>query len=292
LYPNNLKILLGEIKVQKVLITGATGVLGRAIVKSAVRAGLPIRQGVRNLSKADPVAEAIHLDYAEYSTISPALEGISALVLMAPPLDANAPALLGPVVEAAKGAGVRHVVLISAFGVNHNEQAPMRIVEHLVIDSGVPYTILRPNFFMENFSAGFLAPSISERHAIYLAAGDGKTSFISVEDIATAVTATVKQSLTEKEFDLTGPAALDHAEVARIITEVSGHTIVYHLLSDDQMLDRARAQGMPEPIVAYLGMLYSVVRAGFAAGTSDDFETITGSKPVAFETFARSAFDA
>jgi hypothetical protein len=102
----------------------------------------------------------------------------------------------------------------------------------------------------------------------------------------------VKQSLTEKEFDLTGPAALDHAKVAMIISEVSGHTIVYHSLSEDQMLDGARAQGMPEPIVAYLGMLYSVVRAGYAAGTSNDFETITGRKPVAFETFARSAFDA
>ena len=108
---------------QKVLITGATGVLGSAIVKSAVGAGLAVRQGVRNPSKADPVAEVIHLDYAESSTISPALEGISALVLMAPPLDASAPALLGPVVRAAKSAGVRHVVLISAFGVNHNEQS-------------------------------------------------------------------------------------------------------------------------------------------------------------------------
>jgi uncharacterized protein YbjT (DUF2867 family) len=292
LYPNNLNILLGEIKVQKVLITGATGVLGRAIVKSAVSAGLAVRQGVRNCSKADPVAEVVHLDYAESSTISPALEGISALVLMAPPLDANAPALLGPVVMATKGAGVRHLVLISAFGVNHNEQAPLRFVEHLVIDSGVPYSIVRPNFFMENFSAGFLAPSIREQHAINLAAGDGKTSFISVEDIAAGVTAAVKESLTEEEFDLTGPAALDHHEVAKIITGVSGHPIVYHPLSEDQMLDGARAQGMPEPIVAYLGMLYAVVRAGFAAGTSNDFEKITGRKPLTFETFARSAFGA
>ena len=90
----------------------------------------------------------------------------------------------------------------------------MRIVEHLVIDSGVPYTILRPNLFMENFSAGFLAPSIREQHAIYLAAGDGKTSFISVEDIVAAVTAAVKQSLAGKEFDLTGSAALNQVKVA------------------------------------------------------------------------------
>jgi len=120
---------------QKVLITGATGVLGRTTARSAVGAGLAVREGVRNPSKADPAAEAIHLDYADSSTISPVLECISALVLMAPPLESNAPALLGPVVTAAKGIDVQHVVHISAFGVNHNEQAPMRIVEHLVIDS-------------------------------------------------------------------------------------------------------------------------------------------------------------
>jgi hypothetical protein len=85
--------------------------------------------------------------------------------------------LLGPVVTAAKRAGVRHIVLISAFGVNHNEEAPLRIVEHLVIDSGVPYTILRPNFFMENFTDGFLKTSIREQNAIYLSAGNGKTRF-------------------------------------------------------------------------------------------------------------------
>ncbi len=277
---------------QRVLITGATGVLGRAIVKSAAGAGLTVRQGVRDPSKADPVAEVVHLDYADSSTISHALEGIAALVLMAPPLDANAPALLGPVVTAAKAAGVQHIVLISAFGVNHNERAPMRIVEHLVIDSGVPYTILRPNFFMENFSAGFLASSIREQHAIYLAAADGKTSFISAEDIAAAVTAALKRRLTGKEFDLTGPAALDHAEVAKIISQASGWTVVYHSLTEGQMLDGARAQGMPEPVVSYLGMLYSVVRAGLAAGVSKDFETITGRKPMTFEAFARSAFGA
>ncbi len=60
---------------QKVLITGATGVLGRAIVKSAMGAGLAVRQGVRNPSKANPKAEAVHFDYADPSTISPALEG-------------------------------------------------------------------------------------------------------------------------------------------------------------------------------------------------------------------------
>jgi uncharacterized protein YbjT (DUF2867 family) len=271
---------------QRVLITGASGVLGRAIVQAAVGTGFAVRQGVRNSSKANPAAKTVHLDYADPSTITTALAGISALVLMAPPLDANAPALLGPVVTAAKAAGVQQLVLISAFGVNHNEQAPMRIVEHLVIDSSVPYTILRPNFFMENFSEGPQAGGIREQNAIYLAAGDGKTSFVSVKDIATVAVAALKQSLTGVEVDLTGPEALDHSGVAKIISKASGRNVVYHSLTEEQMLEGARSHGMPEPAVAYLAMLYGVVRAGYAAGITPYPETVTGKKPLSFENFA------
>jgi uncharacterized protein YbjT (DUF2867 family) len=80
------------------------------------------------------------------------------------------------------------------------------------IDSSA--TILRPNFFMENFSEGFLAAGVREQNAIYLAAGDGKTSFISVKDIASVAVAALRQSQTGREIDLTGPEALDHFEVA------------------------------------------------------------------------------
>ncbi len=192
---------------QKVLITGATGLLGRAIVESALGVGLAVRQGVRNPANANPKAEAMHFDYRDPSTISPALEGMAAVVLMAPPVEQNAPALLGPVVTAAKRVGVRHIVLISAVGVNHNNQAPMHTVEHLVHDSGVPYTILRSNIFMGDFSDGFLTGNIREQNATYVAPGDGKTSHISVEDIAAMVVAALPQSLTRKEIDSTGPEA-------------------------------------------------------------------------------------
>ena len=272
----------------RLLVTGATGTLGRAIVKAAVDAGEPVCQAVRNPEKANPKVEAVRLDYADPTTIAPALAGVSAIVLIAPPLDPNAPAQLGPVIAAAKAANIRHIVLISAFGINHNEQASLRIIEHLVIDSGVPFTILRPNFFMENFSEGSVSDGIRKQHAIYLAAGDGKTSFISVRDIAAFVVTAVQQALTGREFDLTGPAALDHTEVARIISEASGNAVVYHAVTEEQMLAGARSHGMPEQAVGYLAMLYAVVRAGFAAGVSGDFETIAGRKPVTFEAFARS----
>jgi uncharacterized protein YbjT (DUF2867 family) len=211
------------------------------------------------------------------------------LLLMSPSLDSEASEKLAPVIACAKSLGVQHIVFISAFGVNYAEQAPLRIVEHLVMDSGVPYTILRPNFFMENFSEGFLAGGIKGQNGIFLAAGDGKTSFISVRDIAASVVAAFRTPLAGREFDLTGPEALNHAEIAKIIGEVSGRPVAYHALTEEQMIAGARSIGMPEAAVVYLGVLYGVVRAGYAAGVTFDVETVTGRKPIRFRSFAELA---
>jgi uncharacterized protein YbjT (DUF2867 family) len=269
-----------------VLVTGASGVLGGAILDALSSAGVVVRQGLRNPEKARAGMQSVRFDYTDSTTFVPALNGIHGLVLMAPPLDGDAPAKLGPVIAAAKNMGVEHIVLISAFGVNHNEQAPLRVVEHLVIDSGVPYTILRPNFFMENLSQGSVAGTIKGQNGIFVSAADGKTSFISVRDIAASVVAALQTPMLGREFDLTGPEALDHAEVAKVIADVSGRPVVYHALTEEQMIAGLRAHGMPDSAISYLAVLYSVVRAGYAAGITSDVETITRRKPMDFKTFA------
>jgi uncharacterized protein YbjT (DUF2867 family) len=275
-----------------VLVSGASGVLGRAIVSALSATGVAVIQGVRNPEKAKAGLESVRLDYTESATIGAAMKGARGLVLMAPPLDGEAPAKLAPVIAQAKSSGIHHIVFISAFGVNHNEQAPLRVVEHIVIDSGVPYTILRPNFFMENFSEGSVAGSIKDQNGIFVAAGEGKTSFISVHDIAATVVAAFETPLKNREFDLTGPAALDHTEAAKIISDVSGRPVTYHSLTEEQMSGGVRAAGLPEPAVGYLAVLYGVVRAGYAAGITSDVETVTGQKPTTFRAFAERASSA
>ncbi len=270
-----------------ILITGASGVLGRAAVTAFVAAGVNVRQGVRNLRGATAGVPAIRWDYADPSTIAPALAGPDALLLMAPPLDAEAVAKLTPVIAAARSAGLSHILFVSAFGVNFNEQAPLRMIEHLVIGSGIPYTILRPNFFMENFSEGFLAGSIKARNGIFLAAGDGKTSFISIQDIAAAALAAFQKPLTGVELDLTGPEALDHGEAARIISEAAGRPVAYHPLTEEEMAAGARSAGLPESTIAYLAALYSAVRGGYAAGITPVVGEVTGRAPLTFAEFAR-----
>ena len=273
----------------KTLITGASGVLGRALVATFTDAGVPVRQAVRNPQKAKPGIDSVRFDYTDPATLGPAMTGVEGLVLIAPPLDPGAPAKLGPAIARAKEAGVKHVVFISAMGVEHAEQAPLRVVEHMVMDSGIPYTILRPNFFMENFSEGFLAGGIKGQNGIFLAAGDGKTSFIAVRDIAAVALEAFRKPLTGQELGLTGGEALDHTQVAGIISEVSGRAVTYHPLSEEQMVEGARSVGMPEPAIMYMKILYGAVRAGYTGIVVPVVEQVTGRKPATFREFAQAS---
>lgn len=272
-----------------ILVTGATGNLGRAVVQAVTRKGFRVKAASRH-PETIPLAEnveALRMDYADPSTLAPALANVKGVFLIAPPMDPEAPAKLKPVIEKAKTLGVEHIVFTSALGADQSEQSPLRIIERALIVSGANYTILRPNFFMENFSAGFVSPMIKSQGSIFLAAGDGKTSFISTQDIAEVAATAFAKKLFGKEYNLTGPDALDHTEVARIISRAIGKKVTYQPLSEEAMLQGARQMGMPEGAVQYMRVLYAAVRAGCAAAVTSDVETVTGRKPMTFDAFAR-----
>ncbi len=273
---------------QRILVTGSTGNLGRAVVSALVSAGFPVRAAARDPGKLPPRpgVEPVRFAYEEPATHAPALEGVEGLFLIAPPLDPEAPAKVNPVVDLAHRLGLRRVVLTSALGVDAVEEAPLRRVERHLMASGLPHTILRPNFFMENFSTGFLAPMVRQG-GIWLAAAEGKTSFISVEDIAAVAVAVFRQDSPPRECNLTGPEALDHAEVAAILSRVTGRTITYHPLAEEDMLNNLRRAGLPEGAVQYVANLYRAVRAGYAAQVTPEVERVSGRKPMTFEEFVR-----
>ena len=272
-----------------VLVTGASGNLGREVVKVLSDRGYNVKAATRDMRKISSSGSvtAVRFDYAEPSTFADALDAVRGLFLVAPPMDPEAPAKLIPFVKKAKEAGVRHVVFTSALGVDQNEQAPLRVIERALMDSSLAYTILRPNFFMENFSTGFIAPMIKHQNGIFLAAGDGKTSFISTKDIAQVAATAFSEAHYGKEYHLTGSEALNHSQVAKIISDAIGRAVSYHALPEEAMLQGARNQGMLEGAVQYMGILYAVVRAGYMAAVTDDVQNVTGQKPIAFGEFAR-----
>jgi len=272
-----------------VLVTGASGNLGREVVKTLLDKGYNVRAATRDMRKISSSGRlaAVRFDYTKPITFADALDAVGGVFLVAPPMDLEAPAKLVPFVEKAKKAGVEHVVFASALGVDQNEQAPLRAIERALMDSGLAYTILRPNFFMENFSTGFIAPMIKHQNGIFLAAGNGKTSFISARDIAEVAATAFSEAHYGKEYNLTGSEALDHSQAAKIIGGATGRAVTYHALPEEAMLQGARDQGMPEGAVQYLGILYTVVRAGYMAVVTDDVQNVTGQKPVTFVEFAR-----
>lgn len=207
-------------------------------------------------------------------------------------MDPSAPELMKPVIDLAWESGIEHIVLNSALGVDANEEAPLRIVERQLMDSGIAYTILRPNFFMENFSSGFIAPMIAQADAFFLAAENAKTSFISVEDIASVAAISFTRGLTAQEYNLTGGRALDRAEAAAIISAAAGKKITYNAIPEEAMLEGARKNGMPESAVQYMAVLYQAVRNNWTEAVTPDVEQVTGKAPVTFEEFARKNADA
>ncbi|MES0884008.1 NAD(P)H-binding protein [Roseibium sp. SCP14] len=272
---------------RKILVTGATGNIGGAVLRSLLDKGFSVRAGSTNPDNAafSSEVEKTKLVYRETDTVTAALEEVAGVYLIAPPMDPFAHEVLIPFIDEARDAGVEHIILNSSFGVELEDDDALRITEKHLMNSGVNYTIFRPNFVMENFSTGFISPML-ETGRILLAAADARTSFISCEDIGAAAARAFRHKLYGREFNLSGPEAIDHADVARMISEYSGKDIQYQAISEDDMLDGARAQGMPEASVQMLGGLYHLTRQGVMARVFDDVETITGVAPQTFARFA------
>lgn len=275
----------------KVLVTGATGNVGKAVVNYLTDKGFYVKAATRNPGKitASALVEPVAFDFEDSATYAAALSGVDGVFLVAPPMDPQAPAKLNPFIDKAKEMGVGHIVFNSVIGAEADDNAPLRQIELHLMNSGINYTFLRPNFFMENFSSGFLAQMI-EQGGIFLAAADGKTSFVSVDDIATVAFSSFSDKLYGKAYTLTGPQALDHAEAAEIITKAMNKPVTYHPLAEEDMLQGARDQGIPEGAVQYMKVLYEAVRNGWAAPVSDDIETVTGKTATSFEQFANLSF--
>jgi uncharacterized protein YbjT (DUF2867 family) len=241
-----------------------------------------------------PNVEATTFELDNSETYAPALEGVDRVFLLsAKGADPEPEKLLIPFIDQAKASGVKHIVLMTAMGVDQAEDLGLRKVEKHLMVSGMAYTILRPNWFMQNFSPGFILPSIKEHAAIYLPAGDARSSFIDTRDIAAvAAAALTGDGHQGKEYTLTGSQALSYGEAAKIISEVAGREITYAAISDDDMREAMKSAGwLPEQIEFMIGLFYTV-RQGWTAPISPDVSSALGRDPITFAQFTRDNADA
>ena len=275
----------------KFLITGVTGNVGKEVIDRLIEKGLPVKAAVRNLSKAESLGlkntEIVLFDYDKPETFEPALVDVDRLFIIPPPLNPKQHELIIPLIDVAIKSGVKHIVNISTMSVAHIENLPLGIAEQYIENSGIAYTFLRPNWFMQNCN-GYMLEDIKERGAINLPAGDAKTSLIDIRDIVdvSVVALTTKNHLNRK-YTLTGGKALDNYEIAKILSDVSGKKIQYYPMTDEDMSLSLKSFGMTDENVEMYMDLYRSVRKGDTASVSPDVRNVLGREPITFVQYAQ-----
>jgi uncharacterized protein YbjT (DUF2867 family) len=273
-----------------ILITGASGNVGKEVLKQVAATGAKVRAAFQTVTKAAAAPSGVEIatmDYNKPETLQAALKGIERVFLVAPPTP-NLPALERKAIDEIKQSGVRHVVKLSAMG-GRDAIFPRQHAdsEDYIKSSGVPYTFLRPNGFMQNFVT-YNGATINTQNAFYGSQGDGEVSHIDLRDIAAVAVKTLTEDGHQgKAYTLTGPEALSNARVAEILSEDTGREIRYVDLPAEQFKQALLGAGLPEWSANALVDLQQFYRRGSASAVTRDVEQLLGRKPISFEQFSR-----
>ncbi|MCU0491281.1 MAG: SDR family oxidoreductase [Chloroflexaceae bacterium] len=273
------------------LVTGALGNVGAEVVMALQRRGVAVRAADVNAAaiqqRFGPTVEAVPFDFAQPETFAPAFAGVERMFLMRPPAISDVKRFIFPAIDAAQRAGVQQVVFLSLIGVEKNHIVPHYKVEQHILSVGMPYTFLRPSFFMQNLSTTHRA-EIRDRNEIFVPAGRGATSFIDVRDIAAVgALAMAENGHANQAYALTGSEALTYSQVATQLSEVLGRTITYRKPGLLRFLLRQRAQGTPLAFTLVMAGIYTTARLGLAGGVTAEVQRLLGRPPITFRQFAK-----
>jgi len=273
-----------------VLVTGATGNVGREVVRAARARGLTVRAADRDETRAREVlgseVDVVRLDYRDRSTFACA-DGADALFLMRPPAIADVAETLLPFVDEARRRGVKHVAFLSVAGAEKNKLVPHHAVE-VHLRKGVGWTILRPGFFAQNFGDAYRR-DIVEDGRVYVPAGRGRVTFVDVRDVA-EVAAAAFASPEEHDlhaYTLTGHEAVDFTSAAAMLTDVLGRPIRYDAASLVGYVLHLRRRGMPWAQVGVQTILHAGLRFGQAERVDPTLERLLGRRPHALADYFR-----
>lgn len=267
----------------RVLVTGSSGSVGRAVVTYLRARGATVRTTVRPGKGRGGTegCESAEFDFEHPSTFGAALEGVDRVFFVRPPHMSD-PKSFQPFIAAMVSARVKQVVFLSVQGAGQNIFVPHHGIEVLLKRSGLPWTFLRPSFFMQNLTTTHRA-DIQDRDEIFVPAGTGRTNFIDVDDIGEVAAICLTEPGHEgKAYEITGSEALTYAEVASILSQACGRDIVYSRPSAKRFKSHMKRLGHDDAYVDVMGSIYAVARFGLAAGTTDTFERLVGRKPRTF----------
>lgn len=274
------------------LVTGATGMIGGLLVDTLVERGQPLTAMVRPGSDAArlagrPGVEVVEGDFDDERSMHQALLGVRRAFLVTNSTE-RTEGQQKAFVAAARRAGVQHLVKLSQL--HAATASPVRFlryhaaVEAAIERSGVPYTFVRPNLIMQAYlpfapliAAGLLQAPID--HA--------KVSIVHARDIAAVAAAALTEDGHEYQtYDVTGPEALTHVDIAAELGAAAGHPVRFESVPPEEFTATMQKTGMPAWQAAGLAEDYAHYRRGEAADVSPDVERVTGRAPRSTREFA------
>ena len=276
-----------------ILITGATGTIGRELVKLLARPEEPIRALVHDREKAASIAlpgvEIFEGDLADSAGFDGLFKGVNKIFLLTPSIE-NQAEVERNFIRAADRPEIEHLVKLSALGAATD--SPVRFLrahgesERFLRDTDLPYTILRPNSFMQNFLS--FRESIIHEGKFYLPMGGGRISFVDVRDIAVVAGEVLEEhGHVGKEYDVTGGEALSYADAAEKLSFVLGKPVAYVDVPPEAARKGMLEAGIPAWTADGLLELYAGWKFDTGSEISDTIHRIAKKDPIAFQEFAR-----
>jgi len=282
---------------KRILVTGATGQVGSSVI-AALRSSehIIIRAGVRDVAKAGAYwkdaanVQPVAFDFLNSASHDAALAGCDSLFLLRPPqLNGD----FGDLIARALQCGVAHIVFLSVQGAERNRFIPHHKIERRLMSSGVPYTLLRPAYFMQNFT-GTLHDELMRRHRIFLPAGNARFTLVDVDDIARVAARVLTKLGTQhhgQAYTLTSETPLNFQQIAERLTAGLGTPIAYVSPGPWRFYRRLRRDGREPGLILVMLLLHMLPRFTGTPPVTHTVAELTGQEPIEFAQFVAAHRD-
>lgn len=281
-----------------ILVTGATGRIGGEVVRGLHRLDVPVRALVHTPEKAASIAlpgvEIVNGDFANPDDMKSMVRGIDKVFLLSPS-GPDQPELEGHLVDAAVAGGVRHIVKLSVLGATSLTTIALNRwhweSEHHIEETNIPYTFLRPHFFMQNCL--MFAPTIAAEGRFYAPLTGAKMAMVDLRDIASVAVAVLTNVGHEyRAYDITGATAITYDDIAAALTGVLAKPVRYVNVpleaARDALLDTGAAEWLADDMVEY----FRFFNEGYGESVSSTIRRVARKEPICVDQFAADYADA
>lgn len=276
---------------KRILVTGATGQVGSAVIAALRGAhGVDVRAAVRDVTSAArnwngaSNLQPVQFDFLDRASQDAALADCDSLFLLRPPqLNSD----FGDLITRAGRHGVTHIVFLSVQGAEHNPFIPHHKIELRLMSSGVPYTVLRPAYFMQNFTST-LHDELLRRHRIFLPAAKARFTLVDIGDIARVAATVLTKSGAQhygQAYTLTSQTPLSFQQMADQLTTGLGMPITYESPSPWRFYRTRRREGSAPGLILVMLMLHMLPRFTATPPVTHTVADLTGRAPIEFAQF-------